>query len=186
MLFSDHDCIIQGMPVTQSRKDESFFEFVPRRHTEVVARIERLREELKALKSERDILHAHMEATIPGDRSHNESRGNARSSESRVPAESESRSVLPESSARIRRGSAAAGSAVESGESVGGESSIRVQALAILKEAQSAMSNAALISAFATRFGRNVPGSSLSPQLNRLAREGVVEKRADGWIQVPT
>ena len=45
------------------------------------------------------------------------------------------------------------------------------------------MSNADLIAAFGTRFKREVPGSSLSPQLNRLARDGLIQRDPKGWIR---
>lgn len=156
----------------KSQKTESFFEFVPRRHEEITSRIDALKRELEHLESELAILDPHMSSIV--ERKDSEADNLQRSSS----VDSSSGTSAPPTGTR---GSTRGKDLKDSSEDV--SASIKDQALTILLETESVWTNAELIAEFASRFNRQVPGSSLSPQLNRLARDGVIEKRTDGWAR---
>ncbi|NGP16520.1 hypothetical protein [Devosia aurantiaca] len=154
------------------RPQESFFTFLPRRFAEIESRLESLRREIQTLEAEHAVLLPHMESL--------RSSVDEECASNSAP-ESLGESVLAAASTSIAQSPERVNITVAT-DSAGPSAAIWQQVLTILDAAEEPMTTGEIIAAFATRFDRVVPRSSISPQLNRLLREKAVLKTEKGWM----
>jgi hypothetical protein len=154
----------------RSRKayEESIYNFAPRRLKELDAIIERQESQLNLLIQERDMLKR-IVAQIHGDDRQ----------ESVVTSHKDSTvAVAPANEPKSRAESKVVSEVMGSNE----PPTIKAMALAVLQANPQGLTNRDVAAEMLVRFNKSVGRTSLSPQINRLNKAGVIKKSGDVWV----